>query len=411
MKQIRIRGGTPLFGEVCVSGSKNAALPIIFATIACKGKHRLDNVPDIGDVDTALRIIEQLGAKIIRSGTTLYIDTIELTYREPDESLTSRIRASSYLLGAMLARFGRCRLTATGGCNFSHRPIDLHIYAARTLGASVTEDTLYAPDGLRPSVLRFPVASVGATANALIMAASADGVSEIYNYAREPHITALSSFLVSAGASIFFDDEKITVRGGSLSGGSAVMIGDMIEAGTYLAAGIITGGEVTVRGADSRELSSFVELLTALGCTVDCDTDTIRARALRGPDSVTVEAMPYPAFPTDLQPIAAPLIARLGCGMIIDRVWRERFGYLAALADFGVRYRSGDGCAEIYRSELHSARVTAPDLRGGAACLLCALAAEGESTINNAEIILRGYDSLDKKLRHIGAAVDIENFQ
>ncbi len=408
MKEIVINGGGELSGSVTVAGSKNAALPIIFATLITRGVSRLDNVPNIGDVRVALRIISELGARVFRSGSTLYIDTERLEYKEISDLMLSKIRASTYLIGSSLVRFGRAKISRGGGCNFSDRPIDLHIYAAECLGAQRDGDYLTA-NHLHGGEIRLRTASVGATANALIMAAGIDAVTEIYNYAKEPHVKALAYFLASAGASIFIDDEKITVRGGALSGGSASIIGDMIEAGTYLASGIITGGEVTVSGVDVRDMSAFLSFLTALGCNVNITKDKISASRGNLHSEVRVSAEPYPAFPTDLAPIAAPLIAVLSRGEIYDSVWCERFGYLSELSRFGLRSSRIDGGALIHYSSLHAARVKAPDLRGGAACILSALNAKGESRVGAFELVLRGYENIDKKLRALGADIKIIN--
>lgn len=408
MKEIVVNGGVALSGEILVSGSKNAALPIIFASIITRGVSRLDNVADIGDVRVALGILTELGAVVIRSGSTVYIDTTSLEYKEISSESLSKIRASTYLIGASLVRFGRCAVHSPGGCNFCKRPIDLHLYAAESLGARVSDGYILA-DTLRGGKIHFRTASVGATANALIMASGIDGVTEIYNYAREPHITALSRFLISAGASIFFDDTKITVRGGNLSGGRIEIIGDMIEAGTYLAAGLISGGEVSVRGVDARDMSAYLSFLRALGCETSADSVSISAKRGEHFRAVNVVADPYPAFPTDLAPIAAPLIACLSRGSVTDNVWRERFGYLDTLYRFGLRFSRTGERADIYHSGLYAAHVRAPDLRGGAACLLAALCAEGESVISDAEIILRGYENIDKKLRSLGADIKIRN--
>ncbi len=406
MKEIVINGGRVLSGTVTVGGSKNAVLPIIFATLVTHGVSRLDNVPNIGDVRVALKIISELGARVIRTGSTLYIDTSSLEYCEISDATLSRIRASTYLLGASLVRFGRCRAFRSGGCNFSDRPIDLHIYAAECLGATLDGCHIVA-DRLHAGTIRLRTASVGATANALIMASGIDGVSEIYNFAREPHIMALARFLASAGASIFIDDEKITVRGGTLSGGNVRIIGDMIEAGTYLAAGVITGGEVSVCGVDARDMRAYLSFLTALGCEVNVTSDSITAARGKLHRAVTVTADPYPAYPTDLAPIAAPLIAVLARGEIYDNVWSERFGYLGELSHFGLRSSRVTGGAVIHHSQLYPSASRAPDLRGGAACVLCALCASGESRVASAELVLRGYESIDKKLRTLGAEISI----
>ena len=409
MKQIIVRGGRALCGEITVSGSKNAALPIIFSTIACRGISRLDNLPLIGDVKVALRIIEKMGARVSYLGRTVLIDTRNMYCLDADSSLTSRIRASSYLIGASLVRFERYKLSDIGGCNFSNRPIDLHLYAAQMLGASVSSDIISVDGVLRGGIIRFPIASVGATANALIMACGAQGRSEIYNYAREPHIFALADFLSSAGAHISFDDEKITVDGAYLGGGECVIIGDMIEAGTYLASAIVTRGEVIVRGVCADQMCAFIDFLSASGCEVYVRDDLIGIAVREVGSYSSIVASPYPGFATDLQPIAAAVMASLSGGDITDLVWRERFGYLDALSDFGVRSDGRCDRARVHPSQFCSAHSHAPDLRGGAACLLAALGARGESIIDDADLILRGYDDLDNKLRHLGADIEIKD--
>ena len=408
MKKITIHGGVPLFGEVDVSGSKNAALPIIFATLICDGVSHVTNVPDIGDVDAAIDIIRSFGALVERDGSELTVDTRRVFYAVPSSEQMAKIRASSYLIGASLSRFGRAPVPPVGGCNFCYRPIDMHIYAAECLGARRVEDELVC-ECLHGCDIHFALPSVGATANALLMSAAARGVTKIYGYAREPHINALIDFLTCAGADISVTDECITVVGTHLHGGTVRIIGDMIEAGTYLAAGIITGGEVRLRGIEHIQLEAFSDFLSRLGCEVIYDSDGISARRFRSPDFVSVTADPYPAFPTDLAPIAAPLIARYLRGCIRDNVWRDRFGYLRTLADFGVMFSHHEGYALLWPSRMHSASVDAPDLRGGAACILCALCAEGKSEISSADIIFRGYENIEKKLRALGARIEIAN--
>ena len=406
MATITVKGGEALGGTVTVSGSKNAALPIIFATLLTRGQSIVHRVPDIGDVRVALAIIESLGARCERSGDTLLIDTDRLAFRRPDDSLVSRIRASTYLLGASLARFGRAYIQSFGGCDFCKRPIDLHLLASSTFGASVHGDTVLS-HGLRGASLRLPKASVGATVNAILLATTASGESRIENFAREPHIFNLIDYLRSAGADITVTEGAIMIRGRELSGGEVTVEGDPIEAGTYAALSAITGGNITVRGVSYGALKSFFAPFTEAGSALDTE-DGITLRTLpRG--QVAIVAEPYPGFPTDLQPIAAPILACAHGGTVEDRVWQGRLGYLAALAPFGVSYRAYPTGAEIFHSELRAADTVAPDLRGGAAALLMALVAEGESRIRSAEIIARGYESIEKKLRTLGAEIRIDN--
>ena len=409
MKRIIINGQKKLLGEVEVSGSKNAALPIIFATLLTDGISEIRNLPDIGDVRVALEIISHFGAVVQREGNACYIDTRQLSYSEPPSALVDSIRASTYLIGASLARFGECTLSTFGGCNFAFRPIDLHILAAKRLGATEQGDKLIAKR-LFGNEINLAKASVGATVNSILLAATADGETVIRGFAKEPHIDALIEFLISAGAEIERTNTEIRISGRHLHGGEISVIGDMIEAGSYLAAGIISGGSVTVKNCPTRDMNAFFDFTASLGARSINRAGSVTSHLFGIGKSVSVTAAPYPAFPTDLQPIVAPLMANNDGGRIRDTVWQTRFGYLDALRRFGVNsFVSGD-TAEIYQSRLHAASVSAPDLRGGMACLLSALVAEGESRIDSAETILRGYENLEQKMRSLGADIKILEF-
>ena len=389
MRKIRVRGGRPLIGEITVSGSKNAALPIIFSCILINGVSEIENLPDIGDTRVALEILRNLGAEISKEGSKTYLDTRHMAYSKPDGSLSRKIRASTYLLGGCLGRFGICHLQSFGGCNFSHRPIDMHISASLSLGCRQEADSLVGKPSGGEIHLKKP--SVGATVNSILMAAVAEGKTEISGVAREPHIDCLVDFLLSAGADITPTDGGYKIVGRELHGGKIRVIDDMIEAGSYLALALLTEGRVTVKNCPTEEMTSFLEVVT---------------RVDREP--VNVVARPYPDFPTDLQPIVAPLLAKYRGGKISDTIWEKRLGYLDKLASFGVKSNVSQNYAEIFPSHIHSGITSAPDLRGGFACLMCALMAEGESIIYSPEIILRGYEDLDKKLSALGAEIIIE---
>lgn len=403
MGKMKISGGVPLYGEVRVGGSKNAALPIIFATLITHGVSVLQNVPDISDVDDCISIIESFGAVVKRDADKLTVDTRRLSYRTPPGAAVCRIRASTYLIGACLSRFGFAELMPFGGCNFSARPIDLHLTLAQFFGAKRVKNTLVST-GLRPACAVLSKVSVGATVNALLLAAATVGVSKITPYAKEPHIFSLIEYLCTAGAKIETDEETITVYGARLHGGYSRIIGDMVEAGTYLAAGMITGGSVTVYGVPSAHLCSFLSPLNSGGVDITCKPDSITATGLPV-KKINIRTGPYPDFPTDLQPIAAPLLALGSGGDICDTVWPLRFGYLSALSDFGLCYEARSDTAKIKKTAIRAADVTAPDLRGGAACVLAALAAHGDSTVGNSEIIYRGYEHITEKLTALGAKI------
>ena len=371
MSRFIVRGKNTLRGTVTVGGSKNAALPVIFAALSLFGTSRIVGLPNIGDVDVALRLITEQGATVTKEGNTTVITTDSLAYRKPSPDLVSSLRASTYLIGACLARFGRVDIGDYGGCSFCARPIDYHVAVARAMGASLVGDTLVLS---RPTAVshKFPKPSVGATVNFLILAASMEGESRLENAAREPHIDTLISFLRSAGAKIERDGSTITVTGGALHGGCVTIPGDPIEAATFISASLVTGGSVT-----ARDLSP-----------------------------ISVIAGAYPGFPTDMQPLCAPIFAAHSGGHIFDTVWQGRYGYLSQLARLGVKYCINDHGAQIYPSNFSSGCADAVDLRGGAACIIAALAADGYSVINSAGTVLRGYSDLTDKLLLLGADIE-----
>ena len=395
MKILKVRGGHPLNGRIRVAGSKNAALPIIFSCILINGVSKVENLPDIGDTKIALSILCDMGAVIHKVGDVTYIDTRDLRYVKPRGELVEKIRASTYLIGACLGRFGICHVGKFGGCNFSHRPIDMHLDACLSLGCEIQGDSIIGHP--RGGEIRFNKPSVGATVNAILLASSVPGRSVIYGAAGEPHIDCLIDFLISAGANIVRSNNRIEVLGTKLSGGKIRVIDDMIEAGSYMALSHLTDGKIRLTNTPYSEMTA----VTNAFCRMGLDGDD------RYYTHVTAE--PHPGFPTDLQPIFAPLMAKYRGGVIIDNVWPERFGYLKGLEAFGIKSHVKGNHAEIYPSSFHSASVYAPDLRGGFACLMSALIAKGESRIYSAETILRGYENLVENLSHLGAEISIES--
>lgn len=399
-----ISGGRPLFGKIRAGGSKNAALPIIFATLATRGVSRLVNVPDILDVDVALSIVSSLGAKVSRVGTCVTVDTSELDCdARPDPELLGRIRASTYLLASSLARFGKTPLLSSGGCAFESRPIDLHLMAFSAMGAKA-QDGMLTLSSPRDSRIVFPKVSVGATANALILASSIPRVTELVGYAKEPHVYSLIDYLRSAGALIEEKDGVISIKGASLAGADAEIPPDPIETGTFMLLSLMTDGAVSAVGSDPVELGGLLDPLTLGGARLKLDGDAIRlVGGLRSPLSVT--AAPYPALPTDLQPPLAVALAAFFGGSVTDTVFPGRFGYLDELARFGIASDRAYGRATVYPSRFRHAEARAPDLRGGIALVLAALFAHGESLVDSSETVRRGYSDIVKKLRDIGADI------
>ena len=404
MSRFIVRGRNTLRGTVTVGGSKNAALPVIFAALSLCGTSRIVGLPNIGDVDVALKLIKEQGATVTREGNTTVISTDSLTYGKPSPNLVSSLRASTYLIGACLARFGRVDVGDYGGCSFCARPIDYHLALAREMGASLVGDTLTLS---RPTPIRhkFPKPSVGATVNFLILAASMEGESRLENAAREPHIDTLIAFLRSAGAKIERDGSTLTVTGGALGGGCVTIPGDPIEAATFISASLVTGGSVRVLGASGGELSALLDTLKRAGAEVSTNLGiTVTAQHL---SPISVIAGAYPGFPTDMQPLVAPVFAAHSGGHIFDTVWQGRYGYLSQLARLGVKYCISDRGAQIYPSALTPGCADAVDLRGGAACIITALAADGYSVINSAGTVLRGYSDLTRKLLLLGADIEL----
>lgn len=406
MSRFIIKGGKALHGSIRVSGSKNAALPIIFSTLATDGVSRLYNLPDISDVRDALSIVEEYGAKITFQGGSTIIDSRSVGYITPSVERVRRIRASTYLIGACLSRFGRAELMPFGGCAFSVRPIDIHLDAARKLGAVIDGNTIIAED-LAGAEINLRLPSVGATVNALIMAAGAKGRTTIRGAAREPHVLSLISYLKSAGAGIRRQGDVITVEGGKLHGGTAVIPGDMIEAGSFLAASILTDGRVSVSGFEISELSAFTSPLVRAGVIEDL-TDGAISLIGRARREISVATAAYPGFATDLHPILATVLAVSSGGTIKEQVWPSRFGYLDELAKLGLSYRREGNVARIFPSLTIPGRARATDLRGGMAAVLLGLCADGESIIDSGELVLRGYDSLTEKLSSLGAEISLE---
>ncbi|MBQ8381194.1 MAG: UDP-N-acetylglucosamine 1-carboxyvinyltransferase [Clostridia bacterium] len=404
MSEITIFGARPLFGNITPSGSKNAALPIIFAALAVSGVSVLYDLPDITDVRVALDIISDFGAKIERDGRRVTLDTRNVAYKKPDKKLTSRIRASSYLIGACLSRFGEFDLSEVGGCNFCNRPLDMHLYAAEKLGTKIEGERLSA-SRLSGADIKFNKISVGATINALIMASRAKGVTRIFGAAREPHVKNVIRYLRAAGAEICDSADALTVKGSILSGAEVKIIPDMIEAGTFLLLGPLTGGMVSVDIPKDAGLESFFEVLSDSGISISRNENIVSAWG-EPFKKIRVSTSPHPGFPTDLQPQTAPLMARYHGGEIIENVWQDRFSYLNSLSAFGIKSDKIVGGRRINPSRIGAAECEAPDLRGGAAAVLSALVAEGKSKIKNTELIMRGYADIWAKLRSLGARIE-----
>lgn len=413
MERFIINGGKRLSGKIEVSGMKNAALPIIFSTILVEDRCIIENIPEIRDVTTALEIITAMGARVrMLDRTTVEIDTTGIVCGSAPYELARSIRASYYILGAELGRFGMTTSAFPGGCNFITRPIDLHIKGFEALGATVSIDEgsihAFAKDGLKANSIYLDVESVGATINIILAAVKAEGLTIIDNAAREPHIVDLANFLNSCGANISgAGTDVIKIRGvKSLHGVSYAIIPDMIEAGTYMIAAAATHSVLTVANIIPKHLESITAKLEEMGVSVVEDDESVVVDGRCSLSRIRLKALPYPGFPTDMQPQMCVLLCLAnGVSTITDSVWDNRFRYTGELARMGANITVEGKTATVVGGKLRAAAVKAVDLRAGAAMVIAGLAAEGETTIDDVYHIERGYERMVEKLNAVGADI------
>jgi len=418
MDKIIVKGGRRLGGEVSVSGMKNAALPIIFATILTGDKCVLDNVPPVSDIATALEILRTIGAEVTyRSRTKVVINTANVRPGLSPYELDNQIRASAYLIGAELGRFSRARVGWPGGCNFGTRPLDLHMKGFEALGANMSTDSGHivaeAENGLHGTNIYLDIPSVGATVNIILAAVTAPGVTVIENAAREPHIVDLADFLNQCGADIRgAGEDNICIHGvESLHGTSYTICPDMIEAGTYMAAVAAAGGSITLRNVIPDHLDSIIAKLREMGTTVTENKDdgetTLTVSSSGVLRATHIKTFFYPGFPTDMQPQFAPLMCVAdGISSISEGVWTNRFRYVDELCKMGARISvDGSTATFIGNAHLQGAPVVAFDLRAGAAMIIAGMIASGQTEITNVEVIDRGFYNIVGKLKKLGADI------
>ena len=412
-----IRGGRRLFGEVTVSGAKNAAVAIIPAALLVDGVCRIENIPQISDVTLFFSILEELGAKVrVLNRHAIEIDCHAIHSTRPSYDLARRIRASYYLLGALLGRFGQATVAMPGGCNFGVRPIDQHIKGFTTMGAEVSVEGGFihtaAKNGrLTGAPVYLDVVSVGATMNIMMAAVLARGNTVIENAAKEPHIVDLANFLNSMGADIRgAGTETIKIRGVErLGGGSYCIIPDQIEAGTYMTAVAATGGQVLIKNVIPKHLDCISAKLVEMGVYIEDRGDAILVRRSDPLQKTNVKTMPYPGFPTDMQPqIAAVLTTARGTSIVNENVWNSRFKYIDELKRMGANIQADGHVAVIEGVDhLQGAPVQACDLRAGAAMVIAGLSAQGTTELSQVQFIERGYEDLVGKLRAVGADIRV----
>ena len=419
MERYVIRGGHPLRGTVDISGAKNAAVAIIPAAIMVRGVCRLENLPQISDTDTLLHILTYMGASVRTiNPTTVEIDCTDVRLDSlPDDiwSLTRRIRASYYLIGAMLGRFGAACSTMPGGCNFGVRPIDQHIKGLTALGADVRVEGGFIQAVAKNSRLRgariyLDKVSVGATVNIMIAAATAEGNTIIENVAREPHIVDLANFLNSMGADVRgAGTDVIKIRGvRQLHGGSYALIPDQIEAGTYMAAVAAAGGTVRIANVIPKHLECISSKLREMNVEIEEGDDYVIVSREGDLRHTNVKTMPYPGFPTDMQPqIGAVLCCASGLSIVTEAVWDNRYKYIEELRKMGAQVQVDGRTAFIQGIDhLSGATVRACDLRAGAAVIIAGLAANGVTRVEDIQYVERGYQDIVGKLKALGADIE-----
>ena len=422
MDRFVIRGGRPLYGEVNIGGMKNSALPILFGTIAVGDICTVENIPDVSDVFITFEILREMGAKVrLITTDTAIIDTRDVIVRSPSVGLVDKMRASTYLMGAMLGRFNEGLVGIPGGCNFGERPVGLHIKGFESLGAKVEYNErgalhAKAKDGLVGTNIYFDVASVGATINVMLAAIYADGITVLENCAREPHIVDTASFLNACGADISgAGTGTIRIRGvKKLHGCTYKIAPDMIEAGTYMVAAAATGGKIWVKGVIPKHLDSVTAKLREVGVDVALTGDDVICVTAKSSGygesrgrATVIRTNPYPGFPTDMQPqFAALLCLCSGVSTISEGIWQDRFRYAEELKKMGGIIQKNDASVLITGdAKFHGADVKGSDLRAGAALVIAALAADGESTVSGLEYIDRGYENFLGKLKALGADI------
>lgn len=414
-QKLVISGGRRIEGEITVQGAKNSVLPLLSAAVLPYGESILHNCPQLTDVDAACRILAQLGCRCIRSGNTVCVDSSAVSGYEIPDNLMREMRSSIMFLGSILGRNGRCRFTFPGGCELGARPIDLHLSAMRQMGAEITEEHGYldcrAAGGLHGAKITLSFPSVGATENIMLAAVTAKGVTEIHNAAREPEICDLAAFLRKCGAKINGAGGSVIVIEGvqRLSPAEHSVIPDRIVAGTYLCCAAATGGELILNRCCAEDMTAFLSVLESMGCRAYSygDGKMYFGRKHRLISPPTIRTMPYPGFPTDIQaPIMAVTALAEGTSVFVETIFDNRYRHVPELIRLGAQIKAEGRVAVVQGvPRFTGAKLCAAELRGGAALVTAALAAEGISEITGLSYIDRGYESIEKILRGAGADI------
>ncbi len=409
-----IKGGEKLEGIVKISGSKNAALPILAATVLNVGKTTLYNVPNIQDTQMMFKILETLGGKVEKKNNKIIIDTSKINKFEIPEELMHKMRSSVILAGALLGRYKKAIFSYPGGCDIGSRPIDLHLRSFEKLGINVVQNygnIICDAEKIKGEKIDLDFPSVGATENAILASVLAEGITTITNAAREPEIIDLQNFLNKMGAKIIgAGTNEIQITGvKKLKDISYNIMPDRIETGTFLCLAVATKGNLILENTNAEHITPVITKLQEADCKIEIEKNKIKINSNKKIKALDIKTMPYPGFPTDMQSVfSAMLTTAKGTSIIVENIFENRFKYTQELNKMGAKI-TVEGKSAIIRGvrKLYGANVKATDLRGGAALVLAGLSAKGVTKVDDIEYILRGYENFDKKLRNINADIQM----
>ncbi|HEU0265682.1 MAG TPA: UDP-N-acetylglucosamine 1-carboxyvinyltransferase [Geobacterales bacterium] len=412
MDKLIIKGGRKLSGDVTISGSKNASLPIFFATILAPGESTIENVPFLRDINTTIKVLEQLGARVIGNGNVVRIDTASIAHHEATYDLVKTMRASVLCLGPLLARFGKARVSLPGGCAIGARPINLHLKGLAALGAEIKLEHGYVEakvKRLKGARINFDVATVGGTEHLMMAAATAKGETILENAAREPEITDLGQLLTNMGARIEgAGTDTIRIQGvEELQPTTHRVIPDRIEAGTFMIAAAITGGDIRIHSMQLEHLDALLFKLQDAGVEIINRDGVVRVKGPRRPTAVNIKTRPYPGFPTDMQAQFMALMCLAdGASVVSENIFENRFMHVSELLRFGADITVEGNSATVKGvKKLSGAPVMATDLRASASLILAALASDNTSEVSRIYHLDRGYEAIEKKLAGLGADI------
>ena len=415
MKQIKIQGGYTLSGIIEISGAKNSAVALIPAAILADDIVKIDNVPNISDIDALKEILEYLGAKVDRKNNLIIIDPKNVENREIPKDISSKLRASYYFMSVLLAKYKSVEMYFPGGCHIGARPIDQTLKAFKCLGANIIEkDNKYTitTDKLSGANIYLDMPSVGATINTILVASKAEGITTIENAAKEPDVVSVATFLNQMGAKITgAGTSKIKIEGvNSLNGCFTEVVPDRIEAGTYLIVGALLGKNLTIKNIIPEHIDLVIKKLKEIGCDLKVGLDYIAINKVDTMNATNIKTLAYPGFPTDLQqPITCLLTCCNGISIIEETIYENRFQNVPYLNQMGANIEIADKKIYIHGpTKLIGSKVEATDLRAGACMVIAGLVAEGETTISSVEHVLRGYENIIEKLTNVGAKIKLE---